>query len=191
MGSRMQMMEQATCAFVQRRYADAHGMYLKALEYFGPDSDLCCGLGQVEFALSIVSPDAEDVHGYNAVRWIRQAIQLSPEHPEYYCLLGGMLEHIGAPDYEAAAHAYRDAIRLEPVYTPALAALAMLYGVPEDVVPLDEAISCCEKAVQVAPTKSRWLTLARLYGDAHREADAQRATVNSLLEHNEAIAPPY
>lgn len=191
MESKIRLIEQATEAFTQRRYADAREMYLKALDQFGRDPDLIWGLAQVEFALSIVSPNAEDTCGHNAIRWMREAIQIAPERPEYYYTLGDMLEHGMVPDYEAAAQVYRQALRLEPLYVPALSRLAMLYGVPEDVVPLEEALSCCEKAVRIAPTRSLWTLLARLYRYAGREADARHAIVNSLLERNEVVIPPY
>jgi hypothetical protein len=56
-----------------------------------------------------------------------------------------------------------------------------LYGVPDDVVALEEALSCCEQAARLFPTRSRWIELARLYRNAGREADAQRATMHRLL----------
>ncbi|WP_448545338.1 hypothetical protein [Roseiflexus sp.] len=40
---------------------------------------------------------------------------------------------------------------------------------------------CCEQSARRYPTQSRWIELARLYGDAGREADAQRATMHRLL----------
>ena len=191
MQRKISVMKQAAQAFSQRRYADARDIYAKAIESFGQDSDLIYGLAQVEFALSIVTTDVGDTGGHTAVRRMRQAIQLAPTRPEYYCALGDMLEHVGAPDYEAAAQAYRCAIELEPSYTPALARLAMLHGVPEDVVSLDEALHCCEKATRIAPTRSLWMVMARLYGYTGREADTQRAIINSLLERNEVVSPPY
>jgi hypothetical protein len=53
--------------------------------------------------------------------------------------------------------------------------------VPDDVGALEEALSCCEQAARRYPARSRWIELARLYGDAGREADAQRATMHRLL----------
>jgi len=47
--------------------------------------------------------------------------------------------------------------------------------VPDDVGALEEALSCCEQAARRYPARSRWIELARLYGDAGREADAQPA----------------
>ncbi|WP_041333226.1 hypothetical protein [Roseiflexus sp. RS-1] len=52
---------------------------------------------------------------------------------------------------------------------------------PDDVGALEEALSCCEQAARRYPARSRWIELARLYGDAGREADAQRATMHRLL----------
>jgi tetratricopeptide (TPR) repeat protein len=177
---KIRLLEQAEQAFRERRYADAIRLYEEGLSTFGDDPDLMWGLAQVEFTLSLEFPDAEDTHGHRAIHWLKEAIRIAPERPEYYFDLGDMLEHVTI-DYEAAAQAYREALRLEPLYVPALMQLAALYGVPEDVVSLEEALSCCEKAVRLFPTRSLWLELERLYRYAGREADAQRATMNRLL----------
>jgi len=179
---KIKLLKQAAEARDKRDYAEACRVYNEILNTFGPDPDVMWGLAQAEFALSLVAPDAEDTHGHNAIYWIKQALALRSDRPEYYFTLGDMLEHVGAPNYEDAAHAYRRAIELEPFYAPALSRLAMLYGVPEDVVPLEEAIACCERALRIAPTRSRWSVLARLYSYAGREDDSRRAYINSLLE---------
>jgi tetratricopeptide (TPR) repeat protein len=177
---KIQLLEQAEQAFREQRYTDAISLYEKGLNTFGDDPDLMWGLAQAEFTLSLEVPDAEDIHGHRAIHWLKEAIQIAPERPEYYFALGDMLEHVTI-DYEAAAQAYRESLRLEPLYIPALTRLAMLYGVPEDVVPLEEALSCCEKAVRLFPTRSLWLELERLYRYVGRETDAQHATINRLL----------
>lgn len=177
---KIQQLERAEQAFKEQRYADAIGFYLEGLSVLGDDPDLMWGLAQAEFAFSLAFPDAKDTHGHRAIHWIKEAIRIAPERPEYHFALGDMLEHITI-DYEAAAQAYRRALELEPLYVPALIQLAALYDVPEQPVSLEEALSCCEKATRLYPTRSRWIELARLYRYAGREADALRATMNKLL----------
>jgi hypothetical protein len=53
--------------------------------------------------------------------------------------------------------------------------------VPDDVGALEEALSCGAQAARRYPARSRRIELARLYRDAGREADAQRATMHRLL----------
>jgi len=168
---KLRLLEQAEQAFRERRYADAIRLYEEGLRTFGDDPGLMWGLAQAEFTFSLWVPDPENIHGHRAIHWLKEAIRIAPERPEFYFNLGEMLEHVTI-DCEAAAQAYREALRLEPLYLPALDGLAMLYGVPEDVVSLEEAISCCEKAVRLFPTRSFWGRLARLYRYAGREADA-------------------
>ncbi len=189
--NKIERLKQAAEARDKRQYAEACRIYQEILDAFGPDPDVMWGLAQAEFALSIVSPDSEDAHGYNAIRWIERALALKSDRPEYHYTLADMLEHVGATNYEAAACAYRRAIELEPFHAPALSRLAMLYGVPEDVVTLEEAISCCETALRINPTRSLWAVLARLYHYAGRQDDSQHAFINSLLEREDKGPIPY
>ena len=175
----------------QRRYADASQIYLEVLDKLGPDPDVMWGLAQTEFALSVVSPQPDDAHGHAAIEWIEQALAIKPNKPEYYAELGQMLEQVGAPDYRAAAEAYRHAIELEPNYVPALDNLAGLYGVPEDVVPLEEALPCSERVTRIFPTRSRWLQLSRLLKEAGRLDEAHTALKNSLLQMYDTTAQVY
>lgn len=190
MTAKIDLLREAAKARTERRYADACKIYGQVLEAFGPDADVMWGVAQSEFALSIVSPDAEDTHGYVALHWVERAIALNPRRADYHYALGDMLEHVGAPNYEAAARAYRQALQIQPCFAPALSRLAMLYEVPEHVVPLEEAISCCERALQVEPTRSLWLVLADLYRYAGRSDDSLHAETNSLLERRE-IGPMF
>ncbi len=160
----------------ERRYAEAHRLYLRHLRDHGFTSDVLEALAQVEFSMSIVSPDAENTHGRTALEWIAQAIALKPNEPEYHFLRGTLLEHV-LLDYQAAADAYRRALELEPLLIPALDGLAALCGVPEDVVSLEEGISCCKQAVRMSPTRSRWLRLAQLYAWAGRQVDSEQASI--------------
>lgn len=184
-------LELAAKARDQGCYGEASRIYLELLDKFGLDPDIMWGLAQTEFALCLVSPDSEDTHGRIAIQWMERALAIRSDRADYYYTLGSMLEHVGAPAYEAAASAYRHAIELEPNYVLALSALAMLYGVPEDVVPLGEALACCERATHANPTRSLWLVLARLYKRAGRQEDSDRALKKGLLERYDTSPQTY
>ena len=93
-----------------------------------------------------------------------------------------MYTHVVPPDYINATSAYRKSLEFAPNFYPALGALAMLYGVPENVISLSEAISFCEKALSINPSKSLWLTLSRLYEISNKESCAYNAQLNSKFE---------
>jgi tetratricopeptide (TPR) repeat protein len=165
-------------------------LYLHHLRDHGLTPDILAALAQVEFSMSIVSPDAEDTHGRKALEWINQAIALEPNVSEYHFLYGQLLEHV-LLDYQAAADAYRRALQLEPLFIPALDGLAALCGVPEDVVSLEEGISCYEQAVRMSPTRSRWLRLGQLYTWAGRQADGEQALSRGLTAALETAITRY
>lgn len=166
----------------KRNYDEALRIYTALLARSGPDPMLMWATAQIEFALSVVSPDPDDIHGARAVEWITRAIGLDPDKPEYYDALCRISQGTAPPDYERAAWAARRALQIEPNYVPALDNLAWLYGVPENVVPLHEAISCAEHSVRISPAQTRWAALARLYEKAGRTLDQERALTQNLLE---------
>lgn len=180
----------AAAARSQRRYAEAIQIY-EGLLHVDLDPDIMWALAETEFALSVAAPDPEDTHGLEAIRRMEAAIGLRSDCADYFYALGDMLEHVMAPAYEAAADAYRRAVEIEPCHVPALSGLAMLYGVPEGVVSLKEALSCCQRATRIHPTRSLWLTLARLYEADRRPQDSLAARKKSLLEMRESPQIQY
>jgi len=90
--------------------------------------------------------------------------------------------HLGLLEVERAAEEYRTAINLNPHDIWDLLGAASLAGVPEEVVSLDEAITWCERAVQLEPDDPDYhLRLGDLYHQAGRVADAKRACLRALL----------
>ena len=189
--TKLARVEEALRSRSKRDYAGARRIYEEVLDTWGPDPDVMWGLAQIDFALSIVTSDLDGSRGQSALSWIRSAIQLNPSKPEYHLVHGTILEHVGGTDYAEAARAYRMAIDLQPMFVPALGQLAALHGLPESVVSLDEATTCCELAVKLNPTRSRWLNLGRLYGLAGREKDRDRAMINAMIEMSETVNVKY
>lgn len=189
--TRLELLTRAATARDRREYVEASRLYEQILEAFGPDPDVMRALADSEFSQYLVSR-GESGHGRAALHWIRRAIELRPDRPAYHYELGSMLEHgVDAPDYIAAAEAYREATELEPYFEPALGNLALLHGVPETPVPLEEAISCCERALCVRPSRSLWKVMARLYREAGRDRESDEAHVESLLERYDETAIQY
>lgn len=186
MNSKFALLEKAAAHRDERRYDRARDTFFNILEQFGEDPDVMWGLAESEYSLSITSPDAEDSRGYEAIRWIEKAIDIDPDRPEFHFFLGTIREHVGAPNYEAAAKAYRRALEVNPMFEPAIGALAMLHGVPERPVTLEDAIAFAEKSAGISPSRSMWITLSRLYEEAGHPKKARAALKNSLLERHDA-----
>ncbi len=181
----------AANAFSERNYKVASQLLREELDVRGNRAEILWWLAQTEFAISITEPTANDEAGQKAILLIKQAISLKPDEAKYYYCLGDMYTHVAPPDYNNATDAYRRALEFAPNFYPALGALAMLYGVPENVVSLSEAITFCEQALSINPSKSLWLTLSRLYEQAGKERDAYWAQLNSKFELYDDTAVVY
>lgn len=172
----------AANAFSARNYRAASRLLREELNVRGNEAEILWWLAQTEFAVSITEPTTNDESGQEAIFLIKQAISLQPNDARYYYSLGDMYTHVVPPDYINATSAYRKSLEFAPNFYPALGALAMLYGVPENVISLSEAISFCEKALSINPSKSLWLTLSRLYEISNKESCAYNAQLNSKFE---------
>ncbi len=182
---------QAADTFRNRNYQTASDLLREELNDREPDAQLLWWLALAQFALSIVVPTANDEAGLEAIMFIKRAIQVRPDVARYHYFLGNMYEHVVCPDYVNAASAYRKALELEPCFYPALVALAGLYGVPEDVISLEEATGFCEKALSIAPTRSLWNDLVRFCERAGYPTHALNAQLNSMFEMYELDAVKY
>lgn len=191
MDDKIELLKKAAEVRDQKGYAQAYDILRKVLELFGPDPDVMISLAHMEDALGLLQPDPKQTHGHNAIEWAQQAIAIRPSEASYHFTLGALFQVAVVPDYEAAAKAFRQAIELEPWHAPALGSLAALYGVPDNVVPLAEAISCCEKVLRVESTRSHWLLLSRLYGYTGRAEDSERALIKGLTEVHEVPSIHY
>lgn len=118
---------------------------------------------------------------YEAVAFIEKAVALMPEEVRWrerlaeYCWLGTL-------DLERAAQEVRKAIELNPNYVGALVLGAAIYGEPEEVIRLEEAIEWMERAVQLDPNNpDYYIRLGDLYRDAGRVEEAKRMWMKALL----------
>lgn len=164
----------------QKHYEGAIGLYLKALELFGEDSDLYAAIADCYF--SWASDPSESGENYvAAIDWLNRAVTLSSNDARLHFHLAEYYQ-LGTLEYEQAAKAYRKTIELNPNYVSALVGGASLYGVPEKVVTLTEAIKWLEAATQLDPDNPNYLArLGEFYKEAGRVADAENAWRKSLI----------
>ncbi len=163
-----------------RDHRTALTLYLAALERFGESAELLAAIADCYFVLDR-NPDEPEEPYERAIAWMRRAIALAPENARLHAHLAQFYE-LGTLEVDRAAEEYRTAINLNPHDVWALVGATSLSGLPEEVVSLDEAITWCERAVQLEPDEPDYhLRLGVLYHEAGRVADAKRACLRALL----------
>ena len=117
----------------------------------------------------------------DAISTILCAIQLAPDNGYFHAVLASYY-HFGKLEYEKAVIEYRKAIELNPSDIWALNNLAGLYGHPENVITIQEAINWRESVVSLEPNKPlNHALLAELYFENRQFRKAQEEAIKSLL----------
>ena len=171
----------ASIARDAREYGDALALYQDALRIGGLQADILQACAMTSFALSVVQPTPADERGQEAIGYLERALRAEPTRADFHSELGTLYRLVAVPDHSRAAALHRQALILEPCHWDSLFALAMLFGAPENVVSLDEAIAFAERAAAIRPTKSVWIRLSQLYAHAGRAKDALAAQRKSML----------
>jgi len=162
-----------------RDYQQALQIYHDVIEQYGETVDLDQVIAYCYFQLGL--SESDEANYRLAVVWAKKAISLAPTNSHLYDLLGE-LHLLGTLEYQEAAQAYRKAIELNPNNVRALVGGAALYGVPEDVVPLDEAINWLEYAVQIEPKDPNYhLNLGILYHEVGQVSKAKTEWLKALV----------
>lgn len=165
----------------QEDHRSALALYLEALEKFGESADLLDMVASCYYSIALRNPHESGQNYREAVAWVERAIALAPHDARLYAALAEY-HWLGTVDYEQAAWAYRKAIELNPNDARTLANAAALYGVPEEVVTLSEAIDWLERATQLEPDDPNYhARLGQLYHEAGRAVDAEREWLRALL----------
>jgi tetratricopeptide (TPR) repeat protein len=90
--------------------------------------------------------------------------------------------YLGLLECERSAQEYRTAIALGAKDESTFRGAAMLYGLPEDVVTLEEAIEWLEAAAGIAPEDPNiWGRLGQICHQAGRESEALAYWSKALL----------
>ncbi len=175
------LLVQANELRARRDYQAALAFYLKALEQWGENVELLAAVAYCYFALAAYNPRESGQNYAEAIAWMQKAVALAPDNAWLHANLAQFYQ-LGILDYEQAAREFRTAVRLAPYDALILFNAASLYGLPESVVLLEEAINWLEHAVQLAPDEPNYhVRLGQLYHEAGRTADAERECLRALL----------
>ena len=165
----------------EKDYKAAIALYLEFIKYFGENADLLAAIAGCYFAFAVGNPNEVGRNFEEAVSWMEKAVELAPNDARLHADLAQYYS-LGLTDYEKAAQEYRRAIDLASNDVMALAGAASLYGVPEQVVTLDEAIGWLEKSIELEPRNpNHFFRLGELYREAARLQDAERVWFRALV----------
>ncbi len=160
-------------------YRKALDIYLELIETYDETIEVDQLIAYCYYQLGLDESDEDKFR--EAVIWIDRAIALSPMNSYLYGILGD-LHFTGTVDYEASIKAYRSAINLNPNNVHALVNGAGLYGVPENVITLEEAINWLEQAVQIEPDNANnHFNLGMLYNEAGQFSKAKQEWLKLCL----------
>ena len=165
----------------RKDYEAAITLCIRSINCFGESADLLALVAACYFALAGSNPCETGQNFEKAILWMKKAIELVPNDAHLHADLAQYYS-LGVPEYEKAAQEYRKAIELDPHSKEALIGAAALYGVPEEVVTLDEAISWLERATQLDPNDpNHHFRLGKLYREAGRSSDAEKEWLKAFL----------
>lgn len=154
-------------------YIDVASRYLSA--------ELCAVIAACYYQQGFQNAQETGQSFLEALVWLSKAISLQPQESQFYTLLGEVYS-LGLLDYQKARDAYQKAAEINSCDVEARRGASSLYGVPEKVVTLDEAIKWMEEVVHLQPDiPSHHQRLAELYYEAGRKNDAEEAWLHALL----------
>ncbi len=173
------LMLQANDLREKQDYLQAVDKYKDIIEKFGETSDLDHVIAYSYFELALYEHDEANFR--MAINWIKKAINLSQNSSYLYDTLGE-IKSIGTLEYKEAAESFRKAIELNPDNVHALVSGASLYGVPEEVVSLKEAIIWLEQAVRIEPYEPNYhLNLGMLYKETGQINKSESEILKSMV----------
>jgi tetratricopeptide (TPR) repeat protein len=170
---------QANWHLKKREYRLALKIYHDVITQFGETADLDQALANCYFQLA--SYERDEANYQSAINWVEKATALDPNNSQLHANLG-QYHSLGTLEYQEAAQEYRVAIELNPNNLVALVGGSALYGVPEKVVTLDEAIAWLSKVVQIEPNDPNYhFRLGTLYYEAGLFPQAEIEWLKALL----------
>lgn len=164
---------------IDGKYREAIAVYQRLIQQFGATIGLYQTIASCYFSLGY--EDGSNEYFENAISVILEATILEPNSSTLLSILG-QFYNLGTLEYEKAAGAYRKAILINPSNINALVNAAGLYGVPENVVTIKEAIEWLKRATSLDPTNPDYhLRLAHLYYEDGQIKDARQECEKALL----------
>jgi tetratricopeptide (TPR) repeat protein len=162
-------------------HRNALAIYYEIIENFGESAEIDQIIAHCYFQLGLYEDSKATANFESAVQWANKAINLAPRTSALHSDLGQFCS-IGTLDYEVAAQEYETALQLDPNNLRALTGGAALYGVPEKVVSMAQAISWLERAVKLAPEDAiSHLNLGTLKLESGNSVEAQQQFIMALL----------
>ena len=133
------------------------------------------------FRFAMTNEEETGENYIHAIDWLQRAIALQPGNANFHVALAEIFD-LGILEYERAATEYRKALDYNPYLVSALVGGAALYGVPEDVVSLEEAINWMEQAIKLQPDDANLhARLGDLYHRAGQKMEARNESLRALL----------
>ena len=172
----------------KREYRQAINIYNIIIARFGKSIDLIRILAICYFELGFYERDESNFKF--AILLIKEAINLAPNDDQLHADLG-QLYSLGILEYQESAQEYRVAIELNPNNIDALMGSAALYGVPEEVVTIDETIDWLERLVHLQPNDPNYhFRLGEIYYEIDQVEKATDEWLKALLCPKPLITSP-
>lgn len=166
-----------------RRQGDYHAAVQRYLPLADrmDDPELFVVIAVCYNALASQLPAQADTHYQQALLWLERALLQHQDKGRIYALMAEIYA-LGLLDYEQASVTYRKALSSAPHDPWILSSAASLYGIPEAVVTLPEAIEWMEQCVILNPFQANYrLRLSDLYFEAGRLAEMVHQLSAALL----------
>lgn len=166
---------------LDNRLKEALIVYQSCIGRFGRSAELLAIIAHLYFKFALSNANETGDNYEKAIQYVTDALTLEPANAALHTLLAEVYT-LGPLSYELAAQEYRRALEINPYCVSTLLGAASLYGLPEKVVMLDEAITWLEQAIKLDPNNPHLhIRLGNLYQQAEQPLAAQRAWLKSLL----------
>ncbi|MEZ4864111.1 MAG: tetratricopeptide repeat protein [Caldilineaceae bacterium] len=160
---------------------EAINIYQSCIERFGKEVDFLAMIAHLRFKLALGNANETGENYKKAIQCLEAALELEPNNAVLHAQLAEVYT-LGTLNYILAAQEYRRALEISPNNVSILFGATSLYGLPEEVVMLDEAIRWMEQATTLSPDNPHFhIRLGNLYQEAGRMLDARRAWLKSYL----------
>jgi tetratricopeptide (TPR) repeat protein len=159
----------------------ASEIYMELLAVCDEKADVFRAIAAANYALALFNPDEDYQRYYAAIDYIKRALHLQPNNGHFHAILGEYY-HLGINDYKKAAEEYRIALEFTPCDIQALNSAAILYGLPDSPIQLEEAIGYLERLVNLEPDEPIYhANYFELLKRAGRLQDAKNEGFKALL----------
>lgn len=166
---------------LNNQYEEAITIYENCISQFNTNVDLLAMAARMLFRFALMNVNETGENYDKAILWLEKALRLEPDNDTIYTQLAE-IHTVGTLDYDMAAQEYQNALKINPNNISALWGAASLYGLPEQVVSLDDAIIWMARVIELDPDNPpAYIRLGNLYKEAKRLNDARQAWLKSFL----------